>query len=169
MDESLIRRSGDDELNSLLVIADQLEVGISNPLQVGVGFLQPPLPMHPTVSLAVDLPSAEQAGIADAWAYHVPPESHARVRPCLFAGGRCDALQLGDVTRQCSGLTDHVPCPLQPPWGHSDDVYRQFRFLGLTEQSCPSRTLLLGRSAQILTALRTPAGRLCRVGFTHLR
>lgn len=63
MDESLIRRSGDDELNSLLVIADQLEVGISNPLQVGVGFLQPPLPMHPTVSLAVDLPSAEQAGI----------------------------------------------------------------------------------------------------------
>lgn len=62
---------------SYLVTRNQLEVGplscrvmsqpVSEPLQPGIRFLQPPLPTPPTAVLAVGLPRG-----ADVWAYPVP-------------------------------------------------------------------------------------------------
>ena len=83
-------------LTNRLATKDQLEVcplsrgvmfqPLSEPLQPGVRFLQPPIPAQPTASLAVRLPEPYCTPAAIR-AYHVPYTLHDRVRACLFAGG----------------------------------------------------------------------------------
>ncbi|SPA03592.1 protein of unknown function (plasmid) [Cupriavidus taiwanensis] len=59
---------------------------LSESLQSGVRFLQPPIPAQPTAFLTVRLPEPHCARAAIR-AYHVPCTLQDRVRVCLFADG----------------------------------------------------------------------------------
>ncbi|RDK12278.1 hypothetical protein DN412_01670 [Cupriavidus lacunae] len=81
---------------------------LSEPLQPGVRFLQPPIPAQPTAFLTVRLPEPYCTPAAIR-AYHVPCALQDWVRVRLFTGGL-----KGDVFRAVNGTSDHMPFWLVP-------------------------------------------------------
>jgi len=59
---------------------------LSEPLQPGIRFFQPPIPAQPTAFLTVRLPESYSTPAAIR-AYHVPHALQDWVRTCLFADG----------------------------------------------------------------------------------
>jgi len=156
---------------------DQLEVcplsrgmmfqPLSEPLQPGVRFFQPPIPAQPTAFLAVRLPEPYRAPAAIR-AYHVPCALHDWVRACLFTGG--PMATHSDIPTEYP-TTHLLVSACQQLWHcNAYGVYQQFTYVAHTSQPGSLTPVLLGVSAPLPHGSGTPLrGLRCQESFTPHR